>query len=163
MAWADQTQVLTAVATGNVVLGYGAGARSNIGRVIEVSDVATGKVYYDHKGYNDTGEKQTVSRWPIEMGSGVVRVTLDEVPDIDGAAWVATSVAYVSISQEFKKPTSAARSWEWYAATASIDVVSIKPNTDGPTTVVLEITPFAATGTPAWAFNADAAAPPANH
>lgn len=162
MAFPAQTVTTAAVGTGHILLGYGAGARTYIGRVVEITDIATGKTYYDHKGYNTGGDKQTVARFPIELGSGAVRVTLDEVPDLDGVAWLGAQ-AYVSLAQEFKKPASAARCWEWYAPTATIDIVSFKPNLDSPSTVVLEITPYAATGTPAWYFNADAAAPPANH
>lgn len=157
MAFPAQTLTTTKVATGHLVLrindnsvSTGAGAPVEIGRIIDITDVATGKTFYQHKGYNSDGTKQNVALFATEAGSGAYRVTLDEVKDIDGVTWDGEQVD-VAIKQQFTKATTTA--WRLKAAKAVIDIVSFKGNMDTPTTLVVEITPYNSTGTAAWDFD----------
>jgi hypothetical protein len=158
MAYPVQAITEEKVATGHLIFSIndnsvstGAGIRVVIGRVTEVADIDTGQTLYEHKGYNADGTKQTVRLFPTEAGSGKFRVTLDEIHDIDGVTWDGEQVD-VAIRQAFNKDTDLA--WRMLAATAYIDIKSLKPNQDTPSTIVLEVTPYAAPGTDAWAFDA---------
>jgi hypothetical protein len=162
MAYPVQTITTTKVATGPIVLRYGAAGGTTVSRVTEVTDIDTGKTLYEHKGYNATGDKQNVSLFPIELGSGKVSVTVDELSVANMA--LSGEYTYVSISQAYmKSAASPNRSWEWYAAKAYVNMKGIKPSQDSPSTVTFDIIPYNDPGTAPWAFSADAACPPANH
>jgi hypothetical protein len=145
-----QTITKTKMGQGPVILSF---TNSTVGNITKVGDIDLAKKLLEVKAGNP---KRTVAIFETEMGSGKVRITVNEIADWD-ASTVGGEQALVTIGQALPKAT--AKKWEYAAATAYVNVISFTPDAsgDGLSEAVLEITPIAADGsTAAWTFNNDA-------
>lgn len=161
MAFPAETVTETLVAMSHVLLRVNSNATcchhppgpTNVGRVVDVTDIDTGEVLYEHLGHDSNGAAQIAALFVTRKGSGKFRVTLDEVYDADGETWLGDQID-VDLRQVYAKATS--KGHRLLCAKARLSCISIKPNTGTPTTMVIAITPYNAPGSAAWTHDHDA-------
>lgn len=146
MAFPNETVTATAVAKGHVILKING---TQIGRVVDVSEMDTAHGLYEHRGGNSGGTDQIVAIFETNEPTGKVTCTIDEVPDLD-AGTLTDWVTNVTLQQQYPKATDTA--WTYTAAKAYVDYGGLKPNRDTPSTVTVTITPYNDPGTAAWTF-----------
>jgi hypothetical protein len=151
MAFPAETVTSTLVAASHLIFTVNGSA---VGRITDVTDIATGKALLEHKGHNADGTAQTAYVFELEAGSGKYRVTCDEIIDADASTYNGLKTNIV-IKQVYQKDT--AKVWAATCAKAYIQVVSVKPNIGSPSTVTLEVIPYNDPGTAAWTFDNQAA------
>jgi hypothetical protein len=157
MAFPAQTITAAKVATSHVrmrINSADACVRHHVvvGPVRDVTDIATGMTLLEHKGHNADGTAQVAYIFELEKASGKVRVTLDEVYDLDGVTWDGEQID-VDLTGVYQAAST--KGWRFLAPKAYVNIVSFKPNIGSPSQTVVEIIPYNSPDTPAWSFNDD--------
>jgi len=145
MAFSNETVTKAKIGVGPVIVTFGSPSEY-LARVIDF-EIETTPGKFEIMGGS---EQQIIDIIRTSKGTGKIRLTLDEVDDIDA---IDGEHENFCISQEFPKGTTA----NWALTneeTVDISVLSTSGNRNAAATVVkIEVTPMADVGSDAWTFD----------
>lgn len=146
MAFPAETVTKTNIGMGSLILTFNG---TNIGRVLSV-DIETAPSVYEHVGGGNI--QHIYDAIHTGYGSGRMKVVVDEV---NAQATIEGAKTTVLLRQH--KPSASSKEWTLAAATAWSKMLAIKAVRNGvPTTVELEIVPYAAADAQTWTLSNDA-------
>lgn len=148
MAHPAQDVLDDTTSTSHVVLTVGG---TSIGKVLSMDGIDVETKLLKYMAANAGGTIQVAEVIETEEPTGEFELTIENVPDLDGTTLFGKKATLVMQQLYVNSGTVG---WKFTAANAYIQPVTFGPARQGsPTETKIRVIPYAAPGTPAWAFD----------